>query len=174
MLVLNTTSPRASPAAPVAKPWYQVPSSSASTAFIRLRCPRKPVSLTFERRGDPCPLTRHHRDRGRPRLIPGQLDAHRVITDANAREQQRCDTRRDTVDPHLGTGGTRIDLQTHSGGRRTGGAGSCTSIVERDLERLRRSLRTERDRLLPSRVTRRLDHDRVGSELQVANRHWRF
>src|SRR5438034_11846602 len=34
MLVLNTTSPCASPAAPAAIPRYQVPSSSANTAFI--------------------------------------------------------------------------------------------------------------------------------------------
>src|SRR5687767_4459294 len=44
MLVLNTTSPRASPCAPAATPRYQVPSSSARTAFIEV----EPVVLASE------------------------------------------------------------------------------------------------------------------------------
>src|SRR2546428_13345867 len=44
MLVLNTTSPRASPSAPAATPRYQVPSSSARIASIVFLCGGAPHS----------------------------------------------------------------------------------------------------------------------------------
>src|SRR5213593_1052915 len=100
MLVLNTTSPRASPSAPAATPRYQVPSSSARMAIIFLcvagphprhlclRARRRSalvaatlysaLFLLLKRRGDSVPFARQNAHRRRPSLVAVVLESHRV------------------------------------------------------------------------------------------------
>src|SRR5256885_8628102 len=94
MLVLNTTSPRASPAAPAATPRYQVPSSSANTAFID-----SPVFLVLtnglQRSGHPRAASGIDVHRRRPRAVTLHLEPHLVRTRPDTgKQQRRCTDRR--------------------------------------------------------------------------------
>src|SRR5687768_7553669 len=98
MLVLNTTSPRASPAAPAATPRYQVPSSRTSMAFIETRR----GALLLQRRGNARAAAGLHTDGRRPVLEARELHPHGVGSGAYRRDDQRGPADARSVHEHLG------------------------------------------------------------------------
>src|SRR5215831_5118217 len=71
MLVLNTTSPAASPGAPAAVPLNQVPSSSARMAFTSVYFLQRPA--------DPIGRPADNLDQGRPCSMFVELEPHGVV-----------------------------------------------------------------------------------------------
>src|SRR5256885_12435952 len=119
MLVLNTTSPWASPSAPAAAPRNHVPSSSARMASIAylffelLRALRVSVTavLSFQRRRHPVGFSRDHPDRRGPPAITFSLEANCVLAGVYALERDRRRAREPAIDEDLRAGRPRIDDQ---------------------------------------------------------------
>src|SRR5262249_30849658 len=122
MLVLNTTSPWASPSAPAAAPRNRVPSSSARIASIwfekfysvvRAGCIAKGGSwcgaLLLHRRGDAVLFVRHHADRRGPTVIPVALEANGVRAGRDLRHRQRRRADDLVVEKHRRAGRARDD-----------------------------------------------------------------
>src|SRR5882757_10341401 len=84
MLVLNTTSPPATPSAPAASPRKYVPSSRARIASTLIYS-----SSSLQRRRDTVCLGRTHLNGRRPRPIPVQRNPDGVRTDLDERKRQR-------------------------------------------------------------------------------------
>src|SRR5436190_21783418 len=116
MLVLNTTSPPVSPAAPAASPSYQMPFSSARMAFISCSCPVFPSSgfsssFVFQRYRDALHLAGGDaRVRG-DRPLAVHFDADHVRTGAHVGHRQRRLPDRPAVDEHGGAARPRVDIE---------------------------------------------------------------
>src|SRR6185436_7257773 len=100
MLVLNTTSPCASPDAPAATPRYQVPSSRASVAFIRIRGVWIYDDSLFERCCDASASILGDRHLRHPLVIPGHFQPDCVSARSDPTEQQWCATNQLIVHVH--------------------------------------------------------------------------
>src|SRR5688500_5192200 len=131
MLVLKTTSPRASPCAPAATPRYQVPSSRASMAFMRLpmvvdrrssfvvrRFVVRRAFTNYELRTtsplqgcrDACARSGGEVDGSHPPLMTGQRNPHGVCTGGHGREDQRRRADEPAVHKHLRARGPGHDM----------------------------------------------------------------
>src|SRR4051812_35476392 len=122
MLVLNTTSPRASPWAPAAAPRNQVPSSSARIASISPTLYREDRKgrrekrflgvlnvlrgclLSFQRRRDPVLFARDDADGRGPLAVAVVLESNHVRPGAHRRQRHRRLAHRLVVHEHSGSG----------------------------------------------------------------------
>ena len=137
MLVLNTTSPRASPSAPAAAPRNSVPSSSARIASIVLRTlplhvarararsqrrhclTRACVQRSLQRLASIVSndavirfcFARDDADRRRPAAVALVLEADRVRAGRHRRQRQRRRAHELAVQEHRGAGRPRDDRQ---------------------------------------------------------------
>src|SRR5215813_4109592 len=128
MLVLNTTSPVASPGAPAAVPSNQVPSSSArmaSTSVYFLQRPADPIG---------CPAD--NLDRGRPRSMLVELEPHAVVAGFHIGQHHRRSADGPAVQERRGAHGARVENE-HPSVRRWLGAELRLGISLRRLIRAR-------------------------------------